>query len=119
MVIGFTGHRDKLCKGETLHFFAEHMPDSIWVHGGAVGFDNQVKTVAELNGKTTENGLQIVVRPDYQAHSPKQAPILRNFVIVDMCNLLIAFYDGRQSGGTFSAISYARAKQKPVIILRA
>ena len=79
------------------------------MHGGAEGFDTQVNDVALLLGK--ELGLTLrVVRPDYMLYHPKQAPLMRNMVIVNMVALLVACYDGRKTGGTHQCIDYAKGK---------
>jgi len=41
---------------------------------------------------------------------------LRNQYMVDKSTSVRAFYDGRQSGGTYNTIQYARSQGKPVLI---
>lgn len=109
MLIGFTGHRDWLCDHQSLLRIEQRYPGATWVHGGAEGFDTQVNDVALLLGK--ELGLTLrVVRPDYMLYHPKQAPLMRNMVIVNMVSLLVACYDGRKTGGTHQCINYAKGK---------
>lgn len=109
MIIGFTGHRDRVTSTSALKAVMDSHPGSTWVHGGAEGFDTQVNDFALANGFQPE-----VVRPDYKAYPPRRAPLERNKVIVDMCDLLVACYDGRKEGGTCQAIDYALKQGKEI-----
>lgn len=40
---------------------------------------------------------------------------VRNQWIVDQCDVLLAFYSGMGSGGTFNCIQYAKSKNKQII----
>lgn len=42
---------------------------------------------------------------------------MRNRYMVDKCDLLIAVWDGSESGGTYNCIKYARSKNKDIIII--
>jgi hypothetical protein len=111
LIVGFTGHRDKIAQTPELQKILDLYPGATWVHGGASsGFDDQVHTFALANGFQPE-----VIRPDYAKYHPKRAPLERNKVIVDSCNLLVACYDGRRFGGTFQTINYAKSKGKQVV----
>jgi len=112
MKIGFTGHRDRLVNEEELDQIRQRFPGAVWVHGGAIGFDRQVAAYAR-----SYRIPQIVIRPDYQNHPPKQAPLMRNRQIVDQVDVLAACYDGRQGGGTTYTIRYAEQQGKPVMRL--
>jgi uncharacterized phage-like protein YoqJ len=46
----------------------------------------------------------------------KECMFVRNRMLVDSCELLIAVFDG-QKGGTFSTIEYAKRKRKKIVIL--
>lgn len=109
MVIVFTGHRDLLAAPEFLQDLLVYFPGSIWRHGGAPGFDLQVNAV----GKAA--GLEIITtRPDYSRYAFKVAPLKRNELMIDEMNpqvdFLVALFDGRQRGGTYRTINYARKK---------
>lgn len=110
MNIAFTGHRDKAVLEKDLDAIAEKYPLSVWIHGGASGFDSQVSLYATLH-----NIPQIVIRPDYS--KGRAAPLIRNREIIDRCDILFACYDGRKTGGTFYTIKYAQKKYKPVTVL--
>lgn len=109
-MIGFTGHRDKIAKVADLQALRDQYPNATWIHGGAGGFDTQVDGFAKAHGIICR-----VMRPNYARHG-KSAPLVRNREIVDGCQLLIACYDGRKSGGTYYTITYAQ-KRIPVHIL--
>ena len=42
----------------------------------------------------------------------------RNEYMVDMSDLVLAYWNGEESGGTFSTVEYAKRKQKAVIVNR-
>lgn len=42
----------------------------------------------------------------------------RNKAMVDVCDFLVAFWDGRKTGGTTNCIIYARRTLKPIVIVR-
>ena len=111
MIILFTGHRDKILSIDKLDEIANLYPDATWMHGGAIGFDNQVALYAK-----SHNINQIVIRPDYQNNEPKIAPLIRNKTMVEQSDLVIACYDGRNIGGTKYTIDYARKRGKQIYI---
>lgn len=111
MKILFTGHRNKLANSKALdHLREKHLAD-IWMHGGAVGFDNQIAKYAEKYGLKTEVHL-----PEYEKYG-KRAPLVRNDEMLALCDLVVALYDGRDRGGTFYTITQARKLKKRVIII--
>ena len=112
LVIGFTGHRDRTCRLEQLSEIASRYPDAVWIHGGAPGFDSQVEEFIRPRRPA------ITLRPDYKRFEPRVAPLRRNEDIVHLCGLLVALYDGRESGGTAYTVRYARSIGVPVIILQ-
>jgi predicted Rossmann fold nucleotide-binding protein DprA/Smf involved in DNA uptake len=77
------------------------------VSGGADGADTIAATVARNLGL----GL-VEIRPDYLRHG-KGAPLVRNREIVDLADVVLAFWDGK-SRGTMHAVNYARKKGKVV-----
>ena len=80
------------------------------VSGGADGIDQLAKKIAESNSiKLTE------ILPDYAKYG-KKAPIVRNILIVDSCDYVLAFWDGK-SKGTQHVICYCLKIQKPVKII--
>lgn len=112
MIIGFTGHRNKLCNEQSLLRIEERFPGATWVHGGADGFDTQVHEVGLRLGKVVGETL-LVIRPDYKRYHYSVAPLIRNQEIVDIAELMVACYDGRKKGGTYQCIGYAK-NRKPV-----
>jgi hypothetical protein len=109
MYLGFTGHRDCFVPEQELDKLREKYPNYVWLHGGAKGFDTQVCMYANKHGIR-----QSIIPPDYRKYFFMVAPLKRNEVIVDRCNLLVACYDGREKGGTFYTIEYAHKQGKPV-----
>lgn len=75
------------------------------VSGGAVGVDTSAAEFARSKGiKLTE------LLPEYKRYG-RAAPIVRNRMIVDYADKIIAFWDG-SSKGTLSVIKYAKEKGK-------
>jgi len=113
-IIMFTGHRDCICDVVMLENIAALYDDCTWIHGGAVGFDQQVAIVAAQHKIETK-----VYKPNYKEYSFKTAPIIRNKCMLSDCDMVIACYDGRKSGGTYFVICEAKKAGKKVIILSA
>lgn len=110
--LGFTGHRDRLAKLFQLESLLNDYPSSIWIHGGAIGFDSQVDTFA------TEHGIEVVKHvPMYSQYPAHIAPLVRNRLIVDQCDILVALYDGRKHGGTYYTVNYAKEHNVRIIML--
>ena len=85
------------------------MTDEI-VSGGASGVD----ACAEKYAK--DNGIKITVfLPEYNRYG-RGAPIVRNKIIVDYTDKVIAFWDGK-SRGTLWVIKYAKATNKPCQVI--
>lgn len=86
----------------------QHKPIRI-ISGGARGAD----ALAQNYG--IENGIELVIyKPDWKKYG-RGAGIIRNRLIVDAADYVIAFWDG-ESRGTKAAIDYARTQNKPVHI---
>ena len=78
------------------------------VSGGAIGVDSIAREWAEKVGADTKLFL-----PDYGKFPGKIAPLMRNALIAEYCDEMLAFWDGR-SRGTMNAINYAKRFKKPV-----
>lgn len=77
------------------------------VSGGAKGADTIGEQYAILNG------IDITIhRPDYKQFG-KSAPFIRNKQIVDDCDLVIAFWNGKSSGTKY-ALDYAKQQETEV-----
>lgn len=79
------------------------------VSGGAVGVDRCAADYARARGIALREFL-----PDYDTHG-RQAPILRNIEMIDYCDRVMVFWDGRSKGCEF-VIRYARRKGKPYCV---
>ncbi|MFI3141470.1 MAG: hypothetical protein R3Y27_04075 [Clostridia bacterium] len=81
------------------------------ISGGAVGVDTKTREFA------LSHGIQILeILPDYDLYG-KSAPILRNNVIVDASDLVIAFWDGK-SRGTGYVINRCLKVNKSIIVYK-
>ena len=110
--VSFTGHRDRLALETELDRVRESFRGAVWVHGGAVGFDSQVATYARRHQIRC-----VVVPPAYVGTQDREAPLIRNKVIVNASDVLIACWDGRAAGGTAFTVRYAESLGKRVIRL--
>lgn len=71
------------------------------VSGGAIGIDSCAAEYAE------KNGLKLTVfLPQYERYG-RAAPIIRNKLIVEYADKIVAFWDGKAKG-TLSVINYAK-----------
>lgn len=79
------------------------------ITGGAVGIDSIVENYA--NKKKIP---KLVFKPDYKAFG-KIAPLIRNMLIVENADTVIAIWDGISRGTKFT-IDYAKKTGKPVSV---
>ena len=75
------------------------------ITGGALGIDKCAEKFARENKISLE-----IIRPDYETYGIR-APAIRNRKIVDLCDSLIAFWDG-VSRGTKMTIDFAISSKK-------
>lgn len=110
-IICFTGHRNKMSDNASLLEIWLSNRQAKWIHGGAEGFDTQVQKFIEYHGIDHQ-----IFPPEYEKYpdNPKYAPLARNFQMVDMCDLVVACYDRRKSGGTFRTVEYAMQVGRPI-----
>lgn len=81
------------------------------ITGGAVGVDKLAEREARIR-----NIPLTVYKPDYVSHG-KSAPLIRNKLIAESCDTLIAFWDG-SSRGTVFTWRYAAKLGKPIKIYK-
>lgn len=88
----------------------KYIPDTI-VSGGAIGADTYAKEFA------IKHNLKLIeFLPDYEKYGRK-APLVRNKLIVEECDCLIAFWDGKSRGTKFT-LDYAERMGKPTKIVK-
>lgn len=87
----------------------KYIPDTI-VSGGARGADTYAREFAKRH-----NLKLIEFLPEYDKYG-RGAPLVRNKLIVENCDCLMAFWDGKSRGTKFT-IDYARQMGKPVKIV--
>lgn len=133
MIISATGHREidnvPLCERKIDNYIIENVKIDLMIVGGAEGFD----TI--LGWKCIEHNIafdmylpyigckydrELLKRANsYQYVSPeyhKRCFFLRDERMVDDSNGVVAWYDGRNKGGTLYTVNYAKNK-KPVVNL--
>jgi len=82
----------------------------VMISGGAPGADSLAERYAE------ENQIKTIIFPaDWETHGRAAGPI-RNKLIVENCDYLIAFWNGKSRGTKFS-IDYARELGKEAVII--
>lgn len=87
-----------------------HIPEGVdlIISGGAVGIDTLAEKYADGQGIE-----KLIIRPCYEKFG-RAAPIRRNEEMVDLCDAVLAVWDGK-SRGTAYTLKYARKKGKKVI----
>lgn len=90
----------------------KYLPEGVTeiVSGGAKGIDSCAANYA------TEHGIKLTVfLPEYEKYG-KAAPLKRNLQIIDYCDLVIAFWEGK-SKGTKYVIDNCKKKDKPIQVI--
>lgn len=80
------------------------------ISGGAKGIDEIAEKYADKMKIS-----KLIIRPQYFKYK-RNAPLKRNEIMVDICDEVLAFWDGI-STGTKHTISYAKKKNKPVEVI--
>lgn len=96
----------------TVQNLADYLPDGTdcIVSGGARGIDSCAADFARKHGMRL-----IEFKPDYEKFG-RRAPLVRNIDIVNECDYVLAFWDGK-SRGTKYTINRAEKRGKPVKII--
>ncbi len=104
MKLAIVGSRT--CPQIDIEKYLDETPDTI-ISGGAIGADTLAHEYA------LKKGIKFIeLKPDYKSHG-KIAPLVRNRLIVDECDSVLAFWDGKSKGTKF-VIDYATKMNKPV-----
>lgn len=82
------------------------------VTGGAPGIDR----VAEKTARKLFPYPPLIFKPDYTQFGRYRAPHIRNGLIAEYCDCMIAIHDG-ESPGTKSAMGWAALYDRPVLLL--
>ena len=98
------------CHAVDIGKYLDEMPDAI-VSGGAKDADTYAREFAERKGIRLIEHL-----PDYKKYG-RGAPLVRNRQVIDCCDEVLAFWDGK-SKGTKYTIDYAKKMGKPVRVIR-
>lgn len=132
MIICATGHRKidslPLCEYKIEQYLTEGIKVDVMIIGGAEGFDTIIgwmcvrhKIPFEMYlpyiGCYYDKNLKELAR-SYRYVSPeyhKRCFFLRDELMVDDSNGVVAWYDGRLKGGTFYTVKYADRIKKPVV----
>ena len=107
MTLAIIGSRD--CPAVDIEEYLDELPDAI-VSGGAQGADTYAREFA------IKKGIRLIEHlPDYAKYG-KAAPLVRNRLIIDDCDKVLAFWDGK-SRGTKQTLDYAEMMGKPTKIV--
>lgn len=100
----------RTCPPIDIASYLKYIPDTI-VSGGAKGADTYARLFAQ------QHNLKLIeFLPDYEKYG-RNAPLIRNKQIVEECDCLIAFWDGK-SRGTKYTLDYATKLGKPTKIVQ-
>ena len=104
-------------KSKEIPQLIQHVPDfggryiEPFFGGGARGADTYARDFAKIHGIEL-----IEFLPQYDKFPSKVAPLMRNKLIVENCDCLLAFWDG-VSRGTKYTLDYANQLHKPIKIV--
>ncbi len=87
---------------------SKYIPDDtdMIISGGAYGIDTLAEQYAD------EHGIEkLIIKPDYEFYG-KSATLIRDKLIVDHADMVIAIWDGLSSGTSFT-INYAKHREVP------
>ncbi len=108
MKLAIIGSRN--CPPIDIEAHLKYIPDTI-ISGGAKGADTYAREFAQ------KHDLKLIeFLPEYDKYG-KGAPLVRNKLIVENCDCVLAFWDGRSRGTKFT-LDYAREKNKPIKIVQ-
>jgi len=133
MKIGFTGTRVGMSPLQKMYLeriLIKTKPEKV-IHGGCIGADTEFHGICYYQKCRRISSLTIAIYPsnlrNQQGNYPnadfyhkEQDPLVRNHIIVDQSDILIAApkYDAEElRSGTWSTIRYARKIGIPVVIL--
>jgi len=80
------------------------------ISGGAIGADSLAEEYAKK-----ENIIFEIFKPEWDKYG-KSAGFIRNQQIIDACDIVLAFWDGK-SKGTQDSINKAKLAKKPTFIV--
>jgi len=101
LITGSRNIKDKQSVFNQLDSFVNHFTDII-VHGGATGVDLIAEEWCKQNKVKS-----MIVRPVHE--SKKEYYLHRNAEMVGMCDMCLAFWDGKSRGTQFT-INYAKQR---------
>lgn len=81
------------------------------ISGGAKGVDALAEQYADKHRIS-----KLILRPKYKLYR-RRAPLIRNDEMVDMCDKVLVFWDGK-SKGTKHTIDYAKKTGKPLELIK-
>ena len=90
---------------------SQNYPNSLWIQGGATGFDTQGEQVAEALG------IPCKCIPAEWATYGKAAGPIRNEKMLDLAQLVVACWNGRTKGGTYQTITSAKRRGLEIVYL--
>ncbi len=92
--------------------FSKNIPQSVSliISGGAKGVDTLAEKYADEN-----NIPKKIVLPQYEKYG-RAAPLRRNEYMVDMCDCVLAIWDGKSKGSEY-AIKYAKKHNKQITVI--
>lgn len=108
MRLAIIGSRE--CKSVNIEAYLKYIPDTI-ISGGAKGIDSLAREFA------LKHNLNLIeYLPEYDKYPPKIAPLKRNILIVENCDCLLAFWNGKSKGTKFT-VDYSRKIGKPTKVV--
>lgn len=80
------------------------------ISGGASGIDTLAEQYADKHKIS-----KLILRPEYKKYK-RGAPLKRNEKMIDLCDSILIFWDGKSKGAKYT-IDYAKKAGKPIKII--
>lgn len=111
-IVGGRDFTDYALLSRYISIFTEKTPTTYIsiVSGGAQGGDTFAEQFAREHRYDTQ-----IFKPEWSKYGPR-AGLIRNQLIVDACDMVVAFWDGK-SRGTADTIAKAKKAKKPTLII--
>jgi len=111
--IAIVGSRDYPCLQQVVDFINGLPEGTVVISGGARGVDQTAENAARARGLQVES---YPVTPEQWRTLGRKAGMLRNTVLIELSDTVVAFWD-EQSKGTLDSIRKAEAANKLLCVL--
>lgn len=117
--IVFTGHRDRVPLEEDLVEIARTFPGTTWVEGEGRGFDRAIRKFVKTHPAAKSNDINLeAVAANWELYGRAAGPHRNRRMLDRRPFLVIAGWDGRETGGTVDCMNEARRRGIRIHVIR-